>query len=167
MTSTPIAACSACSTESLAFRLDLNTTGKLKPRKFEEKASRDDFYLWTSLRSFYLTEANVDAARRYAGGFGWVPGGWYGDGWYWEPWFDAYTFIAGEGSVFDPFGWCFYSPCSGLGRRTLPTAMATVIRGQVSLPLWARRPSAPIPLEGAVLCRFGHAYHGGGGGRGR
>ena len=39
----------------LRQQTDLNTTGKLKPRKFDEKASRDDFYLWTSLRSFYMT----------------------------------------------------------------------------------------------------------------
>jgi hypothetical protein len=85
--------------------LSLNATGKLKGRKFDKKASMDDFYRWASLRSSYLAEANVDAARTYVAG-----AGWYGNGWYWDPWFSAYTFIPGDGIFFDPFGWGFYSP---------------------------------------------------------
>ena len=46
--------------------LALNSGGKLKARKFDKKAQTDDFYRWASLRSSYLAEANVDAARRYA-----------------------------------------------------------------------------------------------------
>ena len=88
----------------------MNAAGKLKPRKFDKKAYTDDFYRWASLRSSYLAEANVDAARTYGGGYGWSPNPWYGEGWYWDPWFDAYTFIPGDGIFFDPFGWGFYSP---------------------------------------------------------
>jgi hypothetical protein len=95
--------------------LNLHTAGKLKPRTFDKKASTDDFYRWASLRSSYLAEANVDAARTYAGGAGWSPGAWNGDGWYWDPWFDAYTFIPGDGIFFDPFGWGFYSPWFAFG----------------------------------------------------
>jgi hypothetical protein len=92
-------------------QLNLNLTGKkLKAQKFDKKASMDDFYRWASLRSSYLADANVDAARTYAGGGAWSPGGWYGYGWYWDPWFDAYTFIPGDGIFYDPFGWGFYSP---------------------------------------------------------
>ncbi len=94
--------------------LVLGAPGKLKARKFDEKASMDDFYRWSSLRSSYLAEANVDAARSYAGNYGASPG-WYGDGWYWDPWFDAYTFIPGDGIFFDPFGWGFYSPWCAFG----------------------------------------------------
>lgn len=83
---------------------------KLKTHKFNKKASEDDFYRWASLRSSYLAEANVDAARAYAGNAGWSPGPWYGTGWYWDPWFDAYTFVPGVGFWYDPFGWEFYSP---------------------------------------------------------
>lgn len=91
--------------------LSFNTIGKLKARKFDRKAyQQDDFYRWASLRSSYLTEANVDAARRYAGGGGWSPGVWAGQGWYWDPSFDAYTFIPGDGIFYSPFGWGFYSP---------------------------------------------------------
>ncbi len=93
---------------------------KLKAQKFDKKASTDDFYRWTSLRSSYLAEANVDAARRYAGSPGWSSGawvanGWYGNGWYWNPWFDTYTFIPADGIFYDPFGWGFYSPWLAYG----------------------------------------------------
>ena len=100
--------------------LALNAGGKLKARKFDKKEQTDDFYRWTSLRSSYLAEANVDAARRYAAAPGWSAGGWYangwyGNGWYWDPWFDAYTFIPGDGIFYDPFGWGFYSPWLAFG----------------------------------------------------
>ncbi len=90
--------------------LDLKSTGNLKAKKYDKKQFEDDFFRWASLRSSYLTEANIDAARRYAGGGGWSPGVWYGSDWYWDPYFDAYTFIPGDGIFFSPFGWGFYSP---------------------------------------------------------
>ena len=92
-------------------QLDLKAAGKLKARRFDKDLYTDDFYRWASLRSSYLAEANVDAARSYAGG-GWSPSVWNGTGWYWDPGFDAYTYIPGDGIFFDPFGWGFYSPWS-------------------------------------------------------
>jgi hypothetical protein len=78
----------------------------LKAQGFDKKDFESaDLYRWTSLRSSYLAEANVDAAGTYVGG-----AGWFGDGWYWNPWFDAYTFIPGDGIFYSPFGWGFYSP---------------------------------------------------------
>jgi hypothetical protein len=62
-------------------QLTLNAAGRLKAQKFDKKASMDDFYRWASLRSSYLAEANVDAARRYAGLPGFAAGGWYANGW--------------------------------------------------------------------------------------
>lgn len=96
-------------------QLNLTAAGKLKSQKFDRASSTDDFYRWASLRSSYLAEANVDAARRYAGASGFAPSVWYGDGWYWNPWFSAYTFIPGDGIFFDPFGWGFYSPWFAFG----------------------------------------------------
>jgi len=88
----------------------LDTTGKLKARKFEKKDyAATDLYRWSSLRSNYLAEANVDAARTYFVD-GWYGPGWMGAGWYWNPWFSAYTFIPGGGIFYNPFGWGFYSP---------------------------------------------------------
>src|SRR5579863_4355167 len=96
-------------------QLSLNARGKLKARKFDKKTYTDDFYRWASLRSSYLAEANVDAARTYGGGSGWSPTPFYGNGWYWDSWFDAYTFIPDDGISFDPFGWGFYSPWDAYG----------------------------------------------------
>jgi hypothetical protein len=66
-------------------------------------------YRFSSLRSSYLADANVDSAHLYATGYGFGPG-WYGGGWYWNPWFSAYTFIPGDGIFYSPFGYGFYSP---------------------------------------------------------
>jgi uncharacterized membrane protein YgcG len=79
-------------------------------RKFDKKSyAEGDLFRWSSLRSGYLAEANVDAAGMYAvNGWG-GPGGW-GAGWCWDPWFDAFTFIPGDGIFYSPFGWGFYSP---------------------------------------------------------
>jgi len=83
-----------------------------KPEKFDKKSySGEDLYRWSSLRSAYVAEANVDAAGYYmANGIGpWGPG-WWGAGWYWDPWFDGFAFIPGDGIFYSPFGWGFYSP---------------------------------------------------------
>lgn len=90
------------------------TDSKPKAEKFDKKSYEEgDLYRWSSLRSGYLAEANVDAAGIYAAN-GWGAGfwgpGWLGAAWYWDPWFDAYTFIPGEGIFYSPFGWGFYSP---------------------------------------------------------
>jgi hypothetical protein len=85
---------------------------KVKEKGFDKKAyADDDLYRWSSLRSSYVAEANVDAASAYANS-GWGPWGpgWWGAGWYWDPWFDGFTFIPGDGIFFSPFGWGFYSP---------------------------------------------------------
>jgi len=84
---------------------------KLKARGFDAKAvtQNDDLYRWSSLRSEYLSEANVDTARLYYAN-GWYGPGWWGPGWYWDPWFAGFTFIPGGGFFYNPFGWGFYSP---------------------------------------------------------
>jgi hypothetical protein len=81
----------------------LNAGGSMKPEKFDKEA-QDDLYRWSSLRSSYLAEANVDRAQVYQ------MGNWYGAGWDWDPYYDAYTFIPGDGIFYSPFGWGFYSP---------------------------------------------------------
>jgi hypothetical protein len=90
-----------------------------KSEKFNKKAyNNEDLYSWSSLRSAYLAEANIDAANVVlADGWGpgfWGPGwwgpGWGWGGWFWDPWFSAYTFLPGGGLFYSPFGWGFYSP---------------------------------------------------------
>ncbi|MBO0911993.1 MAG: FecR domain-containing protein [Acidobacteria bacterium] len=91
--------------------LDLNAAGRLKSKGFDKKqyAGDNDLYRWSSLRSDYLSEANVNTAEGY-GINGWYGAGWFGAGWYWSPWFDTYTFVPSAGYFFNPFGWGFYSP---------------------------------------------------------
>jgi hypothetical protein len=82
---------------------------RLKARGFDKTAYEGDLYQWSSLRSSYLAQANVDVAPTYVNA-GWYGAGWIGTGWYWDPWFDCYTFLPGDGFFYSPFGWGFYSP---------------------------------------------------------
>jgi hypothetical protein len=91
-------------------RLDLNSGGELKTHGFDkDNYKQSDIYQWSSLRSSYLAEANVDAARVYVSN-GYYGPGWVGAGWYWDPWLAGYTFIPGDGILYSPFGFGFYSP---------------------------------------------------------
>jgi hypothetical protein len=91
--------------------LDLSSQGKLTPHSFDKKQAEEsnDLYRWSSLRSQYLSEANVETARVYVSN-GWYGPGWFGPGWYWDPWFGAFTFLPADGFLYNPFGWGFYSP---------------------------------------------------------
>jgi len=83
----------------------------LKGQGFESRQYEDEFYRWSALRSGYMSEAAIDAARFYVSpGPGWYGPGWMGWGWYWNPWFTAYTFLPADGMFWSPFGWGFYSP---------------------------------------------------------
>lgn len=93
-------------------QLTIGDNGSLMVKKFEKKEyETGDLYSWSSLRSAYEAEANINEASYYAQ-YGWMPGGplWWGSGWYWDPWFAAYTFLPGDGIFYSPFGWGFYSP---------------------------------------------------------
>jgi hypothetical protein len=77
-----------------------------KPQGFDKKQSQDDLYKWSSLRSQYLGEANVDLAAQYAG-----YGGAFNPGWYWDSSLYAYDWLPGGWDpFFSPFGFGFYSP---------------------------------------------------------
>jgi hypothetical protein len=85
-------------------QLVLGASGSPKAEKFNKEQAQDDLYHWTSLRSSYTAEANVDRAQTY------TMGGWYAPGWDWDPYFGCYTYIPGDGIFYSPFGWGFYSP---------------------------------------------------------
>lgn len=91
-------------------QLELNSA-KLKAASFkkDQVTKTDDLYRWSSLRSEYLSEANVNEAQVFYAN-GWYGPGWWGPGWYWDPWFDGFTFLPGSGFFYNPFGWGFYSP---------------------------------------------------------
>jgi hypothetical protein len=90
--------------------VSLASPGNLESEKFDKQEyNQTDLYRWSSLRSSYLAEANVDAARLYVVNGGYGPS-WVGAGWYWNPWFGAYTYLPADGIFYSPFGWGFYSP---------------------------------------------------------
>ena len=76
----------------------------VKSVSFDRDQAEDSLYSWSSLRSQYLAEANINLASQYAGYGGWAPG------WYWDAGFWGYTWLPGDGLLWSPFGWGFYSP---------------------------------------------------------
>ena len=85
-------------------QLAFNSGTSMKPEKFDREQVQDDLYRWSSLRSSYLAEANVDRAQDNQVGNS------YAAGWDWDPYYATYTFIPGDGIFYSPFGWGFYSP---------------------------------------------------------
>jgi hypothetical protein len=77
----------------------------LKPQRFNnDVAQADPLFKWSSLRSNYLGEANLNLAEEYAGYPGFYPG------WYWAGGPFGYTWLPGAGLFWNPFGYGFYSP---------------------------------------------------------
>jgi hypothetical protein len=84
---------------------ELALTGEpTKPQHFNKDQAQGDLYRWSSLRSEYLGEANVDLAEEYAGVSSFDPG------WYWAGGPYGYTWLPGDGLFWNPFGYSFYSP---------------------------------------------------------
>jgi hypothetical protein len=75
-----------------------------KPQSFDKDKAQDDLYNWSSLRSQYLGQANLDLAMSYAGSAGVYPG------WFWDAGLYGYTWLPGDGLFWNPFGFGFYSP---------------------------------------------------------
>jgi uncharacterized membrane protein YgcG len=77
----------------------------LKPQRFnKDQAEADPLYKWSSLRSDYLGQANLNLASEYAGYANFYPG------WYWAGGPFGYTWLPGAGLFWSPFGYGFYSP---------------------------------------------------------
>lgn len=98
-------------------------SGKLKVRNYNPKQTQDIALVrWSRLRSEYEAEANYETARSlaypgygpsyaYGPGYGYGYGpGWYNPGWYWDAGFGFWAFLPGDGFLYSPFGWGFYSP---------------------------------------------------------
>jgi hypothetical protein len=84
--------------------VQLAASETIKPASFDRNQAEDPLYQWSSLRSQYLAEANMNLASAYAGYGGMNPG------WYWDAGFWGYTWLPGDGLLWNPFGWGFYSP---------------------------------------------------------
>ncbi len=156
----------------------LLASANLKSQKFDSKATGDELYAWSALRSEYQAEANAETARTYV-----VNGGWGGPGWYWDPWFSMYAFVPGDGFFYGPFGYPFFSPWYAYnyapgfyggfyGRRVggfyHHGAVAPAVRGGVRGGSVARGGfrSGGFRSGGMRAGSFGGGFHGGGfGGR--
>jgi hypothetical protein len=145
--------------------LDLNTMGKPKTHKFDKKlVEQSDLYRWSSLRSDYMAEASLETAKVYINEGFWGPGwwGWGAGGWYWSPWFGAYSFFPGNGILYSPFGWGFYSPL--VVYRT-PGLWGRGIYGHPAAVHGAPRVMARSGFEGGFHGGEVGGFHGGGMGR--
>jgi hypothetical protein len=92
----------------------------LAAEKFNDKVG-DDLYLWARDRSQTISAANMSSARTIGtgdcSGYSFVTncgtngGGWNG-GWYYNPYFNMYTFVPLAGTMWNPWGYGFFSPYS-------------------------------------------------------
>ncbi len=87
----------------------LDTAGKTTGFDRKQTEISDPLYKWSSLRSGYLGEANLNLARSYAGNSTYYGSG-YAGGWLWSPSIYSYTWLPGSSLFFSPFGYGFYSP---------------------------------------------------------
>lgn len=82
------------------------TNPKMKSHGFDKQvAEADPLYVWSNARSQAEAQANAEVANNVE-----LYGGWYGPGWYWDPFWSGYAFLPGNGFLYSPFGWGFYSP---------------------------------------------------------
>jgi hypothetical protein len=144
-----------------------------KPTDFDEKTSEDALYDWSSLRSQYLGQANVQLASAYEG----VPA--FAPGWFWDTGLYGYTWLPGYGAFFNPFGYGFYSPyylygggfVYGYGRGYTRRYGRGYGHGQTSLHGEVASGSHGSAFQGGEGGFHGGGggggFHGGGGGGGR
>ncbi len=84
----------------------VDPSGKLKAQDFNGNGVQGESLVrWSRLRSEYEAQANFDTAQNVI-----VNNGWYGPGWYWDAGYGFWSFLPGDGILYSPFGWGFYSP---------------------------------------------------------
>jgi FecR protein len=124
-----------------------------RPQGFnKDQAKSDPLYKWSSLRSDYLGEANLNLAEEYAGYSGFYPG------WYWAGGPFGYTWLPGDGLFWSPFGYGFYSPYYIRG--------GGFIYGGYGRGFYGYRGGHPVGgyHGGTVRAAGGEGFHGGSGG---
>jgi hypothetical protein len=94
----------------------LDFTQSMAVTKFDDK-NADDLYVWSRDRSQALSTANMSSARTLnpsGAGYGFAgagAGGWNG-GWYYNPSFGMFTYVPVAGTLWNPWGYGFFSPLS-------------------------------------------------------
>jgi len=112
----------------------LSFSAALLTEKFDEKTG-DDLYIWARDRSQSLSAANMSSAHALSSGYGSGflsgngagnggyssgLGGWNG-GWYYNPFFDMYTYVPLAGTLWNPWGYGFFSPGT-IGNYYVPSS---------------------------------------------
>ncbi|HEY1994633.1 MAG TPA: FecR domain-containing protein [Edaphobacter sp.] len=132
----------------------------IKPQGFnKDQASADPLYKWSSLRSNYLGEANLNLAEEYAGYSSFYPG------WYWAGGPFGYTWLPGDGLFWSPFGYGFYSPYYIRGGGFIYGGYGRGFYGRGGYPVGGYRGGA-VRAGGEGFHGGGGGFHGGGGGGG-
>jgi len=138
---------------------ETSLVGTLHAQGFD-RDHQDELYSWSRLRSEYEAQAGAQYAQTVV-----VNGGpWWGAGWYWDPWWSSYAFVPGDGILYSPFGWGFYSPFAVYPGIGFVYGRGFVGRGFVH----GRPPVAAFRGGQAPAARssFGGGFHGGGTGAG-
>jgi FecR protein len=141
-------------------------TGTFAVSKFDRKRQQDQLYAWSNLRSEYEAQASAESAQViYAGGGPW----WASPGWYWNPYWATYGFLPGDGILYSPFGWPFFSPRFAYYAPIYFRGGFGAGRGFVARGFAGGHPSgfaaAPHVSGGFHAGGFaGGGFHGGGGG---
>jgi len=129
-----------------------------KPQGFnKDQAKADPLYKWSSLRSNYLGQANLNLAEEYAGYSGFYPG------WYWAGGPYGYTWLPGDGLFWSPFGYGFYSPYYIRGGGFIYGGYGRGFYGRGGYPVGGYRGGA-VRAQGFHGGGGGGGFHGGGGG---
>jgi len=124
----------------------------VKPQGFnKDQAKADPLYKWSSLRSNYLGQANLNLAEEYAGYSGFYPG------WYWAGGPFGYTWLPGDGLFWSPFGYGFYSPYYIRGGGFIYGGYGRGFYGRGGYPAGGYH-------GGTLRAQGGQGFHGGGGG---
>jgi hypothetical protein len=127
----------------------------LKKRDFDASVVKTEpLYVWSEARSRDESQANVSVAENVA-----AYGGWYGPGWYWDPYWSFYAYLPGDGFLYSPFGWGFYSPAF-IGYYGAPYGFYGH-RGYYGVHGHVGGVNAHIGAFGGFHGGFGGGFHGG------
>jgi hypothetical protein len=80
----------------------ISFNGALLTEKFNSKKG-DGLLVWSRDRSQFLSAANIASARDVGSAFS-------GSNWYFNAYFGAFTFIPARGTLWNPWGYGFFSP---------------------------------------------------------
>lgn len=136
----------------------VSLNGEFVAKKFDAKKTSNGLLAWSRDRSQELAATNLYIAgtlRNSAGG-----GAGWGGGWYYNPVFGSYSYLPGSGTVWNPWGFGFYSPRTVFGSTGISplwfrnvianSSNSEFIAGSLSAPpRGSLQPGGALPSAGA------------------